>query len=65
MKKPRHWSQPAVRIHESKDDRSRTASGKTASRKVRNEPRHLAAMERAAETACAYRARQARKAAEA
>ena len=45
MKKPKHWSQPTTRVHESKDDRARTLSGKSASRKVRNQARHLATLE--------------------
>jgi hypothetical protein len=45
-KKP--WAPPAPRIHESKEDRSRTPSGKTASSKIRNEGRALAALERSA-----------------
>lgn len=50
MKKPKHWSQPTTRTHIPADDRARTWSGKTASRKVRNEPRHLATIEHDAET---------------
>lgn len=58
MKKPKHWSQPITRQHVPADDRARTASGKTASRKVRNEGRHLAALERSAEVKHAYEARR-------
>jgi len=60
MKKPVHWSQSSVRVHESKDDRSRTWSGKTASRKVRNEPRHQAALDRATRTQHTFQARTAK-----
>ncbi len=62
MKKPKHWSQPTTRVHESKDDRSRTWSGKTASRKVRNEPRHLATLEHHATTKHTYEAIHAKQA---
>jgi hypothetical protein len=48
MKKPKGWNQPTVRVHVSSDDRARTNAGKTASRKVRSEGRHLAALERSA-----------------
>ena len=60
MNKPKHWSQPTIRVHESKDDRSRTLSGKTASRKVRNQARHLATLEAHATTKHAYQATTAR-----
>lgn len=60
MKKPAHWTQPITRTHIPADDRARTAAGKTASRKVRNEGRHLAALERAAETKHAYEATAAK-----
>lgn len=60
MKKPKHWTQPTTRIHESADDRARTWSGKTASRKVRNEGRHMAAIEANAETKHAYQATEAK-----
>ncbi len=60
MKKSKHWSQPAIRVHESKDDRSRTLSGKTASRKVRNEARHLASLEHHATTKHTYEATTAK-----
>lgn len=60
MKKPAHWTQPTTRIHISRDDRARTAAGKTASRKVRNEGRYLAALERTAGTKHAYEATAAK-----
>lgn len=60
MKKPKHWSQPTTRTHVSSDDRARTAAGKTASRKVRNEGRYLAARECTAETQRTYLARTAK-----
>ena len=56
MKKPKHWSQPTTRIHESRDDRSRTWAGKTADSKVRSEGRHMAAIERDAETKVRHQA---------
>lgn len=61
MKKSKHWTQPTTRVHISSDDRARTNAGKTASRKVRNEGRHLAALEHTAETKQAYAANCARK----
>ena len=60
MKKPKHWTQPTVRIHESREDRARTWSGKTANSKVRSEPRHMAAIEANAETKHAYQATEAK-----
>ena len=60
MKKPKHWSQPTVRVHEDREDRARTWSGKTASRKIRNEARYLATLEQTAETQRTYRATQAK-----
>jgi hypothetical protein len=60
MKKPKHWIQPTARTHEDREDRARTWSGKTASRKVRNEGRYLAAREHAAETQRTYQATQAK-----
>ena len=60
MKKPKHWTQPTTRIHESREDRTRTWSGKTASRKVRSEGRHLVALEQTAETQRTYQAIQAK-----
>jgi hypothetical protein len=56
MKKPKHWSQPTTRIHESRDDRARTWAGKTANSKVRSEGRHAAALERSADTHRTYEA---------
>jgi len=56
MKKPKCWSQPTTRHHVPAEDRARTAAGKTASRKVRNEGRHLAALERTAAAKRAYQA---------
>ena len=61
MKKPPHWTQPTTRVHVSSEDRARTNAGKTASRKVRNEGRHLAALEQSAETKQAYEARRTRR----
>ena len=60
MKKPAHWTQPTTRTHIPADDRARTAAGKTASRKVRNEGRYLAALERTAETKHAHEAAAAK-----
>jgi hypothetical protein len=60
MKKPKQWHQPAARVHESREDRARTRSGKTASRKVRNEGRYLAALEHSAETRRTYQAAAAK-----
>jgi hypothetical protein len=56
MKKPKHWSQPTTRIHESRDDRARTMAGKTADSKVRSEARHLAALQHTAEAQRTYQA---------
>jgi hypothetical protein len=60
MKKPKNWSQPTTRVHESQDDRARTLSGKTASRKVRNQARHLATLEAHATTQHTYQATTAK-----
>lgn len=60
MRKPKHWQQPKVRVHQSRDDRGRTWSGKTASRKVRNEGRYLAALEQDSETKVRYQAAAAK-----
>jgi hypothetical protein len=60
MKKPKHWTQPSVRIHETRDDRARTWSGKTANSKVRSEPRHMTAIEHDAETKQAHQATEAK-----
>jgi hypothetical protein len=60
MKKPKHWSQPTTRIHIPSDDRARTNAGKTASRKVRNEGRHLAALARTAQTQHTHQAAAAK-----
>jgi hypothetical protein len=60
MKKPANWSQPRVRTHVSRDDRARTWAGKTADSKVRSEGRHMAAIEREAETKHAYQAAEAK-----
>lgn len=54
--KKKTWAPPTARLHESKDDRSRTNSGKTVNSKVRSEGRALAALER---TALAQRGRAA------
>jgi hypothetical protein len=61
MKKPKHWSQPTTRTHETREDRARTWSGKTANSKVRSEPRHLAALEADAETKRTYQATEAKE----
>lgn len=60
MKKPEHWSQPTVRIHEPRDDRARTRAGKTANSKVRSQGRHQAALERASQTQNAHQASTAK-----
>ena len=60
MKKPKHWSQPATRTHESRDDRARTWSGKTADSKVRSEGRHLATVEADTETKVRHQATEAK-----
>ncbi len=60
MKKPKHWSQPTIRFHENREDRARTWSGKTASRKIRNEARYLATLEQTAETQRTYQATEAK-----
>lgn len=60
MKKPKHWSQPTARVHESRDDRARTRAGKTANSKVRSEGRHMAAIEHDAETKQAYQATESK-----
>jgi len=60
MMKPQHWQQPTVRVHESREDRARTWSGKTASRKIRNEGRYLATLEQTAETQPTYQATEAK-----
>jgi hypothetical protein len=61
MKKPKHWSQPTTRTHETREDRARTWSGKTADSKVRSEPRHLTAIEADAETKRTYQATEAKE----
>ena len=61
MKKPKHWSQPTTRLHESRDDRARTMAGKTADSKVRSEARHAAALERSADTHRTYEATSAKE----
>lgn len=53
------WAPPAPRVHESKDDRSRTNAGKTVNSKVRSEGRTLAALERAALAKRAFEAGRA------
>jgi hypothetical protein len=60
MKKPKHWSQPTTRIHQSRDDRARTWAGKTADSKVRSEGRHLAALQHSSEAQHTYRATAAK-----
>jgi hypothetical protein len=60
MKKPKHWSQPATRVHVSHDDRTRTWAGKTVDSKVRSEGRHAAALERSADTRRTYEATAAK-----
>ena len=56
MKKPKHWSQPTTRIHQSRDDRARTWAGKTADSKVRSEAHHLAALQHSSEAQHIYQA---------
>jgi hypothetical protein len=60
MKKPKNWTQPTTRTHETREDRARTWSGKTANSKVRSEPRHLAALAADAETKRTYQATEAK-----
>jgi hypothetical protein len=60
MKKPKHWSQPTTRIHQSRDDRARTWAGKTADSKVRSEARHLAALQHSSEAQHTYQATAAK-----
>jgi hypothetical protein len=60
MKKPKHWSQPTTRTHESRDDRARTWAGKTADSKVRSEGRHLATVEADTETKVRHQATEAK-----
>jgi hypothetical protein len=61
MKKPKHWSQPTTRIHESRDDRARTWAGKTADSKVRSEARYAAALQHTAEAQRTYQANTAKE----
>jgi hypothetical protein len=56
MKKPKHWSQPTTRLHESPDDRARTMASKTTDSKVRSEARHAAALQHTAEAQHTYQA---------
>ena len=49
------------RVHESREDRTRTLAGKTANSKVRSEGRTLAAAERSAKKKRNYEAGQAKK----
>jgi hypothetical protein len=60
MKKPKHWSQPTTRIHQSRDDRARTWAGKTADSKVRSEAHHLAALQHSSEAQHTYQATAAK-----
>jgi hypothetical protein len=60
MKKPKHWSQPTTRIHQSRDDRARTWAGKTADSKVRSEGRCLAALQQTSEAQHTYQATAAK-----
>ena len=60
MKKPKHWSQPATRVHVSLDDRARTWAGKTVQSKVRSEGRHRAALERSVTVRQTYEAATAK-----
>jgi len=62
MKKPAHRTQPTGRIHVSREDRTRTRAGKTVDSKVRSEGRHLAALERSADTQRFYQAAEAKSA---
>jgi hypothetical protein len=61
MKKPKHWSQPTIRLHESRDDRARTMAGKTADSKVRSEARYAAALQHTAEAQRTYQANTAKE----
>ncbi|MEX1110828.1 MAG: hypothetical protein WEB31_03410 [Chthoniobacterales bacterium] len=61
MRKPKHWSQPATRVHLSLDDRSRSWAGKTVESKVRSEGRLRAALERSANVRQIYQAAAAKK----
>ena len=56
MKKPKHWTQPTTRTHESRDDRARTWAGKTANSKVRSEGRHMSAIEADTDTKVRHQA---------
>lgn len=61
--KKRHktiWTPPSPRVHESRDDRSRTWAGKTKNSKVRSEGRTLAAAERQAGIKRDYEAAEAK-----
>jgi hypothetical protein len=60
MKKPKHWSQPTTRIHQSREDRARTWAGKTADSKVRSEARHLVALQHSSEAQHTYQATAAK-----
>jgi hypothetical protein len=60
MKKPKNWSQPTTRTHASRDDRTRTWSGKTANSKVRSEGRYLATIEAGAGAKRNYQAATAK-----
>lgn len=60
MKKPKHWSQPATRVHVSRDDRTRTWAGKTVQSKVRSKGRRRAALERSVIVRQTYQAATAK-----
>ncbi|MFM8789782.1 MAG: hypothetical protein ACKOKC_03465 [Chthoniobacterales bacterium] len=49
------------RVHESREDRTRTLAGKTANSKVRSEGRTLAAQERSAQKKRSYAASAAKE----
>lgn len=56
------WVPPEPRVHESRDDRSRTWAGKTKNSKVRSEGRTLAAAERSADVKRGYQAAETKSA---
>jgi hypothetical protein len=57
---PKNTTTSAPRIHIDHEDRARTNAGKTVNSKVRSEGRTLAARERAATTAHAFHAEEAK-----
>ena len=58
--KQKNTTPPPVQIHIDREDRARTNAGKTVNSKVRSEGRTLAARERAATTARAFHAEEAK-----